>query len=69
MLSKITGKLSDFGISIEKMFQNVQAGAEGAATVVIVSHKAREGDVRKALRELDPMQHTVAPARLLRILA
>ncbi|HET6417129.1 MAG TPA: homoserine dehydrogenase [Polyangiales bacterium] len=68
VLSKITGKLSDFGISIEKMFQNVQAGAEGAATVVIVSHKAREGDVHKALSELDPLPHTLAPARLLRIL-
>jgi homoserine dehydrogenase len=69
VLSEITGKLSDFGISIEKMFQNVEAGEAGAATVVILTHEAREGDVRKALSDLDPLPHSVAPTRLLRILA
>jgi len=68
VLSEITGKLSEFGISIEKMFQNVEAGEAGAATVVILSHEAKEGDVRKALRDLDPLPHTLSPTRLLRIL-
>jgi homoserine dehydrogenase len=68
VLSEITGKLSNAGVSIEKMFQNVVEGDAGAATVVILTHEAREGSVRKALRELDPLPLTLAPARLVRIL-
>lgn len=69
VLSKITGKLGDCGVSIEKMFQDAEKGAAGAATVVIVTHEAREGNLREALNELDPMPHTLAPTRLLRILS
>ena len=69
VLSEITGKLSIFGVSIEKMFQNVETGGAGGATVVILTHEAREGAVRKALSAIDPLPHTLAPTRLLRILA
>jgi len=69
VLSEITGKLSDVGVSIEKMFQNVAEGDAGAATVVILTHEARQGSVRKALSELDPLALTLAPAKLVRILA
>jgi homoserine dehydrogenase len=69
VLSEITGQLSNSGISIEKMFQNVDEDAEGTATVVILTHLAREGAVRSALRAIDPLPLTLAPARLLRILA
>jgi homoserine dehydrogenase len=68
VLSEITGKLSNFGVSIEKMFQNVAEGDAGAATVVILTHEAQQGSVRKALSELDPLPLTLAPARLVRIL-
>jgi homoserine dehydrogenase len=68
VLSEITGKLSKFGVSIEKMFQNVAEGDAGAATVVILTHQALQGSVRNALRELDPLPLTLAPARLVRIL-
>lgn len=69
VLSEITGKLGNFGVSIEKMFQNVAKGDGGAATVVILTHEAQQGAVRKALSELDPLPLTLAPARLVRILA
>lgn len=69
VLSEIAGKLSKYGVSIEKMFQNVVEGDAGAATVVILTHQARQGSVRNALRELDPLSLTLAPARLMRILA
>lgn len=68
VLSEITGKLSNFGVSIEKMFQNVAEGDAGAATVVILTHEAQQGAVRKALQELDPLPLTLAPARLVRIM-
>jgi homoserine dehydrogenase len=69
VLSEITGKLSSSGISIEKMFQNVEEDSEGTATVVILTHVAKEGAVRSALQAIDPLPLTLAPARLLRILA
>lgn len=68
VLSEITGKLSNFAVSIEKMFQNVAEGDAGAATVVILTHESQEGSVRHALDELDPLPLTLAPARLIRIL-
>ncbi len=69
VLSDITGKLSASGISIEKMFQNVEAGGTGAATVVILSHQAKDRALRNALSQIDPLPHTLAPTRLLRILS
>jgi homoserine dehydrogenase len=68
VLSEITGNLSNFGISIEKMFQNVEQDGPPSATVVILTHEAKEGAVRKALSNIDPLPHTLAPTRLLRIL-
>lgn len=68
VLSEITGKLGATGVSIEKMFQNVAEG-DGAATVVILTHEAKQGAVRTALDELDPLPLTLAPATLVRILA
>lgn len=68
VLSAITGKLSDFGVSIEQMFQNVEQDGRDAAIVVMFTHEAEEGAVREALREIDAMPHTLAPTRLLRII-
>jgi len=67
VLSAITGKLSEFAISIEKMFQNVDQEDPGTATVVMLTHEAKEGAVREALQHIDALPHTLAPTRLLRI--
>lgn len=67
VLSAIAGKLSEFAISIEKMFQNVDEGDNGAATIVMLTHKAKERAVREALQSIDALPHTLAPTRLLRI--
>jgi len=40
----------------------------GTATVVMLTHEAREGAVREALQQIDALPHTLARTRLLRIL-
>ncbi len=68
VLSAITGALGEFSISIEKMFQNVDEADAGSATVVMVTHEAKESGIREALESIDRLPHTLAPTRLLRIL-
>ncbi len=67
VLSSITGRLSEHGVSIEQMFQNVETKGAGTATVVIFTHHATEGALRDALSEIDETPHVVAPTRVLRI--
>lgn len=65
VLARIAGVLGGFGVSIEQMVQ--EGGTGGPATIVILTHEAREGDVREALAELDRAQHTTVQSRALRI--
>jgi homoserine dehydrogenase len=67
VLAALSGKLGDSGISIEKMVQDVDAGAEGTASIAILTHHAREGDVRDSLRAIDSTHLTTAPTHLIRI--
>lgn len=50
------------------MFLNVERENNGTATVVMLTHEAREGAAREALQQIDALPHTLAPTRLLRIL-
>ena len=67
VLAALSGKLSDAGISIEKMVQDVDAGDEGTATIAMLTHEAREGSVRDSLRAIDNTHLTTAPTHLIRI--
>ena len=67
VLAAISGKLGDFGVSIEKMVQDVEAGDEGSATLVMLTHEAREGDVRASLEAIDKTDLTTAPTHMLRV--
>lgn len=67
VLAAISGKLGDFGVSIEKMVQDVEAGDEGSATLVMLTHEAREGDVRASLAAIDKTDLTTAPTHTLRV--
>lgn len=53
-LARIAGVLGGFGVSIEQM---VQEASGDAATLIILTHEAREGDLREALRELSRLRH------------
>ena len=67
VLAALSGKLGDAGISIEQMVQDVEAGDEGTASIAILTHHAREGDVRDSLRAIDSTHLTTAPTHLIRI--
>ncbi|MBJ6724210.1 homoserine dehydrogenase [Geomesophilobacter sediminis] len=51
VLARIAGSLGKFGISIASMVQS--ARSEEVVPIVIMTHEAREGDVRQALEEID----------------
>ncbi|MFW2388626.1 MAG: homoserine dehydrogenase [Polyangiales bacterium] len=67
VLASLSGKLSDSGISIEQMVQDVESGEEGTATIAMLTHHAREGDVRASLAAIDETHLTTAPTHLIRI--
>jgi homoserine dehydrogenase len=68
VLGRLTTVLGDHQVSI---FQVVQdgAGSDAPVSVLVLTHEAREGDVRAALARLDELRATVAPARVIRVLA
>ncbi|RLB42211.1 MAG: hypothetical protein DRH30_05270 [Deltaproteobacteria bacterium] len=67
VLAALSGKLGDSGISIEQMVQHVDAGDEGTASIAMLTHHAREGDVRASLAAIDATDLTTAPTHLIRI--
>ena len=67
VLAALSGKLGDSGISIEVMVQDRDAGDEGTATIAILTHHAREGEIRASLDAIDETHLTTAPTHLIRI--
>ena len=67
VLAALSGKLSESGISIEQMVQDVESGADGTATIAMLTHHAREGDVRASLHAIDDTHLTTAQTHLIRI--
>ena len=66
VLSKISGILGDNGISIQSMQQKGRH-SHGAVPVVMLSHRAREADVRNALGEINRLDTVSAKPVLIRI--
>ena len=67
VLAALSGKLSESGISIEVMVQDRDAGDDGTATIAILTHHTREGEVRASLSAIDETHLTTAPTHLIRI--
>ena len=67
VLARIAGLLARFGVSIEEMVQQPSATADGAASLVMLTHEARWGDLRAALDEVDGLPLSHEPAHALRI--
>ena len=67
VLAALSGKLGESGISIEQMVQDVESGDHGTATIAMLTHHAREGDVRDSLHAIDKTHLTTAPTHLIRI--
>lgn len=67
VLATLSGKLGNEGISIEKMVQDVEADDGGTATIAMLTHHAREGDVRDSLRAIDDAHLTTDSTHVIRI--
>ena len=66
MLSRISGALGEFHISIESVVQ-MGRDAGQAVPLVIMTHEAREADVRQALGEISTFGVTQGTPSLIRI--
>ena len=66
VLSKISGVLGENEISIASVIQKGR-GVSGAVPVVMMTHEARERNVRRALREIDKMDVILDRTMLIRV--
>jgi len=66
VIARIAGELGKNGISIESMIQSVRSVQE-SVPIVIMTHEAREMDVRKALAEIDAFDIVREKSNLIRI--
>jgi homoserine dehydrogenase len=68
VLAKIAGALGDAGVSIEQMVQVGGGDAKGAeADIVMTTHAAKDGDVRRALEHIEKSDYAVTKPRRIRI--
>ncbi|MDH3624762.1 MAG: homoserine dehydrogenase [Myxococcales bacterium] len=67
VLAALSGKLGDSGISIDQLVQDHEGGDAGTASIALLTHHAREGDVRDSLRAIESTHFTTAPTQLIRI--
>ncbi|NWG74315.1 MAG: homoserine dehydrogenase [Rubrivivax sp.] len=68
VLAKITGILADHGISIDALLQrpNQDAGGEGKTDVIILTHDTVEGQMRRAIAQMQALPTVLAPIVSLR---
>jgi len=66
VLSAVSGILGAHAISIQSVHQKGRK-TDGAVPVVMLSHRARESDVQKALSEIGALEVTAAKPVLIRI--
>jgi len=66
VLAQVAGILGRHDISIANVIQKVHQKAK-AVPVVMMTHEAREGNMRKALAEIDSLPVIVAPTRMIRV--
>jgi homoserine dehydrogenase len=66
VLSKISGILGKYGISISSVIQKGRQ-VMGAVPIFMLTHEAKEVNVRKALREIDALPVTAGETMIIRI--
>ena len=68
VLATITSCLGNHKISIRSMIQKSEAHTPGQPVpVVIFTHRAKESNIQKALKEIDGLPFVSCPTRLIRI--
>ena len=69
-MGKLAGALGEAGVSIEQIVQTTEGvgtPASDAAEVIMITHVAREADVRTALAAIDGFGFLSRPPMLIRI--
>ncbi len=66
VLAQVAGILGKYEISIASVIQKTRRHAK-AVPVVMMTHEAPEGSMRKALQEIDALRVIVAPTRMIRV--
>jgi homoserine dehydrogenase len=67
VLARIAQTLATRNISIAAVQQREHQEEGAAVSLVIVTHRAREADLRETIREIDRAEVVLAPTRLIRI--
>ncbi len=67
VMAKLAGSLGDVGVSIEQLVQGEIPATNEPATVVMITHRAHEAAVQRALNALAKESFLVEAPRVLRI--
>jgi len=67
VLSRVAGILGDNDISIANVIQKGRGGKRDAVPVVMLTHEAREGNMRAALTAIDRMRDVAAATTMIRV--
>ncbi|MBT4286845.1 MAG: ACT domain-containing protein, partial [Deltaproteobacteria bacterium] len=68
VLAKVTKIMGDNNISIRSMIQKSENnGSAESVPVVFFTHKAKERDVQRSIKQIDQLSFIEQPTRLIRI--
>ena len=68
VLAKLAGILAEQGVSVSRLMQNpVSQSAAGEASIVIITHEAREIAIRRAIADMESFDAVRGKICLLRI--
>ncbi len=67
VLSTLTGKLGERGVSIEQMVQDGRSGDGKPVQVVLTTHESREKNIREALHAIEQQGFSLGKTQVLRI--
>ncbi len=67
MLAHIAGILGENQIGIKSVLQKGEGSAQVSVAVMVMTHRAEERNVRKALERIDELPDVTAPTLMVRI--
>ena len=67
VLADITRILGQHSISIEAILQREPDPERGEATIIMLTHEVREGDMQAAIAELEALEHLTSPVTRIRM--
>jgi homoserine dehydrogenase len=67
VLADISRILGQHSISIEAILQREPDPERGEATIIMLTHEVREGDMQAAIAELEALEHLTSPVTRIRM--